>query len=84
MVEIDQLMAVLDQPIGELTYEQAYRQLEEIVSMLETSEYSLEVSLRLFERGQNLARYCSEQLDQAELKVKQVSGESLVEFETPE
>lgn len=83
-MEIDQLMAVLDQPIGELTYEQAYRQLEEIVSMLETSEYSLEVSLRLFERGQNLARYCSEQLDQAELKVKQVSGESLVEFETPE
>jgi exodeoxyribonuclease VII small subunit len=84
MVEIDQLMASLDQPVGELTYEQAYRQLEEIVSMLETSEYSLQVSLRLFERGQNLARYCSEQLDQAELKVKQVSGESLVEFETPE
>ena len=84
MVELDLLMAALDQPLEGLTYEQAYQQLEQIVTVLESSEYSLEVSLRLFERGQALARFCTALLDQAELKVQQVSGDTLVDFETPE
>jgi exodeoxyribonuclease VII small subunit len=80
MVDLDFLMASLDQPVEGLTYERAYEQLEQVVSVLESGEYSLEISLTLFERGQALARYCSELLDQAELKVQQVSGESLVDF----
>jgi exodeoxyribonuclease VII small subunit len=84
MVDIDSLMTSLDQPLDALDYEQAYQQLEQIVAVLEAGEYSLEVSLRLFERGQALARYCSALLDQAELKVQQVSGDTLVDFDTPE
>lgn len=84
MVDFDSLMASSDQPVEELSYEEAYQQLDQIVSVLESGEYPLDVSLRLFERGQTLARYCSDVLDKAELKVQQVSGESLVEFETPE
>jgi exodeoxyribonuclease VII small subunit len=80
MDDLEALIAKLNYPVDQLTYEQALEQLEEIVTALEASGYSLDVSLQLFERGQILARYCSELLDKAELKVKQLSGETLTDF----
>lgn len=68
-------------PLEELTYEQALAELESIVAALETDDYSLDRTLSLFERGQKLARYCAELLDTAELKVQQVSGSQLIDFE---
>jgi len=68
-------------PVGELTYEQAFEELENIVSDLESDERTLDQALALFERGQALARYCADLLDKAELKVKQLSGEELSDFE---
>jgi exodeoxyribonuclease VII small subunit len=66
----------------EFTYEQAFKALEEVVATLENGEHSLEEALKLFERGQTLARRCSELLDNAELKVQQLTEEdSLVEIE---
>ena len=84
MAEMDVLLSSLDQPVEQLDYEQAYNQLEEIVEVLEAGDYILEILMRLFERGQTLVSYCAVLLNQAELKVQQVSGESLVEFETQE
>ncbi len=37
--------------------------------------------MKLFERGQALVARCSELLDAAQLKVKQLSDEALVPFE---
>jgi exodeoxyribonuclease VII small subunit len=71
-------------PVEKLAYEQAYAELEEIVAMLEADERSLDTALALFERGQALARYCAALLDQAELKVQQIAGENLVDFNTQE
>ena len=69
----------------ELTFEQAFAQLEEIVARLESAELSLDDSLALFERGQALAAHCAKLLDAAELKVKQLApGGELEEFEPPE
>jgi exodeoxyribonuclease VII small subunit len=68
-------------PVEELAYEQALAELEEIVTALESEERSLDNSMSLFERGQSLARYCAGLLDQAELKVQQISGENLTDFE---
>jgi exodeoxyribonuclease VII small subunit len=68
-------------PVEELTYEQALTELEEIVTALESEERSLDNAMSLFERGQSLARYCAGLLDQAELKVQQISGENLIDFE---
>lgn len=67
-------------PVEELTYEQAFSELEYIISTLEDMEHSLDESLALFERGQALAKYCTDQLDQAELKVKQLLSGELAEF----
>lgn len=68
-------------PIESLSYEEALEQLEEIINTLELGEQTLEQSLSFFERGQALARRCSYLLDQAELKVKMLSGDDLVDFE---
>lgn len=67
-------------PPDQLTYEQALAELEEIVTILESEERPLETALAFYERGQALARYCAGLLDQAELKVQQISGEELTDF----
>jgi exodeoxyribonuclease VII small subunit len=76
-----QLSADDQSTLEQLTYEQAFSDLEAIVATLESEERSLEEALALFERGQALARHCARMLDQAELKVQQLSGEELVDFE---
>lgn len=64
-----------------LSYEEALGELERIVATLESEERPLEDALALYERGQSLARYCADLLDKAELKVQQLSGEDLEEFQ---
>jgi exodeoxyribonuclease VII small subunit len=61
--------------IGDLTFEEAFAELEQMVGRLEDGGQTLEQSLEIFERGQALAAYCSQKLDEAELKVKQMTPE---------
>jgi exodeoxyribonuclease VII small subunit len=70
-------------PIDQLTYEQAFTELEGIVTALESEQRSLEEALALFERGQALASYCASLLDQADLKVQQLSAGDLTDFTPP-
>ncbi len=70
-----------EKPVEELSYEEALAELEEIVSALEGEQNQLEEAIRLFERGQALAARCSELLEAAELKVKQVAGDQVIPFE---
>ena len=69
-------------PIEELSYEQAFAELETLIATLEADEATLNETLAKFERGQKLARHCAELLDKAELKVQQLSGDTLVDFES--
>jgi exodeoxyribonuclease VII small subunit len=57
----------------DLTFEQAYAQLEEIVARLESGDLTLDESVALYERGQQLARRCGDLLDSAELRVRQIT-----------
>jgi|YNPNPStandDraft_1061719.scaffolds.fasta_scaffold38816_3 exodeoxyribonuclease VII small subunit len=73
------------------TFEQALAELEQLVQEMESGNLELERALQLFERGMELVRYCNEQLEAAELRVRQlapdaVSGEEpgLTPFEPPE
>ena len=75
---------VSDLPVQQLSYEQAFSELEAIVTALETEDSTLEVAMRLYERGQLLARHCAGLLDQAELKVQRLSGDEIVDFIPPE
>jgi len=68
-------------PVEELTYEQAYAELESIVANLESEERNLDEAIAQYERGQALAKYCATLLDKAELKVQQLSGDEFTAFE---
>jgi exodeoxyribonuclease VII small subunit len=73
-------MAKEDQtPVDELSYEQALAELETIVASLEANPLSLDETMALYERGQALTKHCIELLDKAELRVKKLSGETLVD-----
>jgi len=58
----------------DLTFEQAYEQLEKIVEKLEAGELSLDESMALFEEGIKLERLCGERLDGAELRINELTG----------
>lgn len=60
--------------MADLTFEQAFQQLEEVVEQLESGDLPLEQSLALFERGMVLAKLCESKLDEAEQKVSQLVG----------
>jgi exodeoxyribonuclease VII small subunit len=62
--------------IADLSFEEAYTELEATVARLERGDLSLEESIALFERGQALAARCNVQLDTAELKVRQLLPDS--------
>lgn len=55
--------------IDTLTYEQAFSELEKVVSTLEEGGATLDESVGLFQRGQALAKHCSDLLEKARLKV---------------
>jgi exodeoxyribonuclease VII small subunit len=51
-------------------FEDALNKLEKIVSKLEEGDIPLEESLKLFEEGIRLSRFCNQKLDEAERKVE--------------
>lgn len=70
--------------INDLNYEEAFSQLEALVAELEGGSRPLDESMQLYERGQALAKRCAHLLEKAELRLKQLSGEELVDFEPRE
>lgn len=59
--------------IKNMHFEAAFAALQENVTLLENEELPLEKALEVYERGQLLARHCADLLEQAELKVRQLS-----------
>ena len=71
-----------------LNFEAAMGELEGLVEKLEQGEYSLEESIKQFERGIALTRRCQTALRAAEQKVmrlvKDGDAEALQDFDPPE
>lgn len=55
--------------MDQLTFEEAYTKLNNIVNGLERSEISLQESLNAFEEGVKLVKYCNELLDKAQNRI---------------
>ena len=70
------------------TFEGALLKLEEYVRTLEQGDLTLDESLKIFEQGMTLAKYCTKKLDDAENKIEVLlkkDGELIKEdFEVPE
>lgn len=56
-----------------LSFEEALKKLESIVEQLEDEEITLEDSVKLYEEGVKMSQFCTEILEQAELRIEQVN-----------
>ncbi|SFC47919.1 Exodeoxyribonuclease VII small subunit [Marinospirillum celere] len=67
---------------NEQDFEQQLKQLEELVTRMESGELSLEASLQAFEQGVQLTRNCQQLLNQAEQRVSRLQeSQGQVSFE---
>lgn len=66
-------MIEINSSLSDLSYEQAFSELESIVEALESEQKPLDESLALYERGQLLVRYCMALLEQADLRIRQLN-----------
>jgi exodeoxyribonuclease VII small subunit len=58
---------------SEPTFESAQRELEQIVQRLESGETGLDEAIALWERGEELYRFCLGKLDAAQGKIEQLA-----------
>ena len=56
-----------------MSYEAAAKELEAIISKLESREVSLDDSIKLYSRGMELSKYCKDKLDSIVKQIKILS-----------
>ena len=66
-----------------LSFEEAFRALQDVVGRMEKGNLSLDESVALFELGTKLVHRCTTLLDQAELKVRTLSQDFIPEVSVP-
>jgi len=60
-------------PKKNLTFEQALHQLETLVRDMESGDLSLEVCMKHYESGVELAAFCQKALENAKLKISELN-----------
>jgi exodeoxyribonuclease VII small subunit len=63
------------------SFEAAMAELEQLVARMEAGDLPLEASVAAYQRGSELVKYCSLQLDKIDSQVKILEGELLKPFE---
>lgn len=66
-------------PSGEINFEQAIQELDEIVSNMENSDLKLDSLVGNYQKGIKLLSICRKKLDDAELKIKEATTDILSE-----
>lgn len=64
--------ATAPKPVGDLTFEKALAELEEIVGKLERGDVPLAESIAIYERGEVLKKHCDKLLGEAEARVEKI------------
>ena len=63
-------------------FESALERLDEITDLLESGEAKLEDSLNLYTEGLDIARFCTNRLNEAEKKIKLIADKNGLPVET--
>ncbi|MAI97624.1 MAG: exodeoxyribonuclease VII small subunit [Rhodobacteraceae bacterium] len=63
--------------IKDLSFEEALKELENIISQLEAGEVPLDEAITLYDRGSDLKKYCELKLQSAEEKIQKISQKKL-------
>lgn len=66
-------LAAIPDDIKKMTFEQALKELEQIVGKLERGDVELEPSIALYERGEALKAHCETKLKSIEAKVEKIT-----------
>ncbi len=59
--------------IKDMAFEQALKELEQIVSRLERGDVELEQSIEIYERGEALREHCDKLLKRAEARIEKIT-----------
>ena len=62
--------------MSELTFEQAERELGQIVERLERGDVALDEAIALWERGEQLYRFCRQRLDTAHGRIEELTRQT--------
>lgn len=71
-IESDMTLPADDADIKRMSFEEALASLERIVSDLERGDVPLDISIRIYERGEKLKNHCERLLSAAEDKVEKI------------
>ena len=63
-----------------MNFEESLKRLEEITAKLESNDLSLDESLKIFEEGIKLSRFCEKKLTDAEQKLEILKSSEIEEF----
>ena len=56
-----------------ITFEQAFEELETIINRLEEGDVPLDQTIELYEKGSELKEFCEKKLQSAEVKIKKIN-----------
>lgn len=71
----------MDEQKEELTIEEAFHQLNELITKMQADDIPLEESFACYEKGMKLVKYCSAYIDRVEKQVEKLNADgSLDEF----
>lgn len=60
----------------EKSFEESYKRLQKILEDLESENCTLEETIKLYEEGLELANFCYDKLNKAELRIKEIHKSS--------
>lgn len=63
------------QEINDISFEEALKELEQIISVLEKGECSLEKAIEYYEKGNALRILCNEKLNAAKEKIEKITAD---------
>ena len=66
-------MSVQKKKQAEKSFEECFSRLEKILEQLESDEVSLENTIKLYEEGLTLTKFCYDKLSHAELRIKEIN-----------
>ena len=67
----------MKEQLANLSFEEALKELQNLVEELESGNVELEKSISLYEKGTKLKLYCEEKLKVAEAKISKVENETI-------
>ena len=59
--------------VSEMSFEEALKELEQVVGQLESGSVDLDKSIALYERGADLKKHCETKLSPAQARIEQIT-----------